>query len=505
MKHLRTLALVLCSILLLLTASSCNSASGGKPKDLYEGTYAKHELVLNKAQKVTLESPYAEGHGFVLTKNGTTIKVYDMVAEKEILQSSLPADDTAVDLRAFGFGKTRCFALCFQADSSYKTSLYQADGKLLKTAESETEQPLPSNILDLLVFEDLVYRANGETLSEVSSVNAFANHVSEFEEKMGDRYYDFGDSSFSVYDSNGAFYDIYVYEKAEQTQYYLLENGNVLIQQQRPLPDDASKYDYSKDSEKLQLKTYLWQAEKKAAKEISFDYLIGDIYPITQDVRDAAPEEIGLTLANQVLNIACIAPIKDNMLQTSVWVLMDSNGSVTCNLSKQYKGLDDIPYPAADGVYYYKTRGGQTFYIDGEGNLLRDMSTVDFVHGQYIVAGKKLYDANYNLLFDYGKEGYKLKIVYETCAILSKGTDYIRFNGTDRSNMSEIRATDSVAFENEYYAVTASNGETTYYAPDGTSIYKSKTQMSLIHAYGKKRLFSDIENGETVYVLFTLK
>ncbi len=505
MKHLRTLALVLCSILLLPTAASCKSASGGKPKDLYEGTYAEHEPVLNKAEKVTLESPFTEGHGFVLTKNDTTVKVYDMVAEKEILQSSLPADNPTVDLRTFEIGKARCFALCFRTDSTYKTSLYQADGKLLKTAESETEQPMPANILDLLVFEDLVYRANGETLSEVSSVNALANHVSKFEKKMGDRYYDFGSGSFSVYDSNGAFYDIYVYEKAKQTQSYLLENGNVLIQQQRQLPDDASKYDYSEDSEKLQLKTYLWQAEKKAAKEISFDYLIGSIYPVTQKDRDEAKEESGITFNKKVTNFALLTPIKDKMLQTQVWALLDNSGSVTRNLSEQYKGLSGIPYPVADGVFAYETRGGQTFYIDGEGNLLRDMSTVDLVRGQYIVAGNKLYDTSYNLLLDYGKEGYKLEKVYETTAILSKGTDYIRFKGTAKSDMTEIRATDSVAFEDEYYAVTASNGETTYYAPDGTSIYKSKTQMSLIHAYGKKRLFSDIENGKTVYVLFTLK
>ena len=445
------------------------------------------------------------GYGFVMTKNDTTIKVYDMMAEKEILQSSLPKETATVDLKTFEIGKARCFALCFQTDNTYKTSLYQADGKLLKEAESEIKQPLPENILDLLVFEDMIYRANGETLSEVSSVSALANHVSKFEKKMGDRYYDFGSDSFSVYDSNGAFYDIYVYEKAEQTQYYLLENGNVLIQQQRPLPDDASKYDYSESGNKLQLKTYLWQAEKKAAKEISFDYLVDSIYPITQQDREEAKEESGVTFTDQVLNIACIAPIKDKMLQTSVWVLIDNSGSVTYNLSEQYKGLSGIPYPVANGVFAYETRGGQTFYIDGEGNLLRDMSTVDLVRGQYIVAGNKLYDTSYNLLLDYGKEGYKLEKVYETTAILSKGTDYIRFKGTAKSDMTEIRATDSVAFEDEYYAVTASNGETTYYAPDGTSIYKSKTQMSLIHAYGKKRLFSDIENGETVYVLFTLK
>lgn len=193
------------------------------------------------------------------------------------------------------------------------------------------------------------------------------------------------------------------------------------------------------------------------------------------------------------------------MLQTQVWALLDNSGSVTRNLSEQYKGLSGIPYPVADGVFAYETRGGQTFYINGEGKLLHDISTVDIVCGQYLTAGNKLYDANCNLLFDYGKEGYELKRVYETCAIFSKGTDYIRFNGTDRSNMSEIRSTDSAIFEDEYYTVTASNGETSYYAPDGTLVYKSKTWMNTIHGYNGKILFSDIENGEIVYVLFTLK
>ncbi|HBF15229.1 MAG TPA: hypothetical protein DDW30_06035 [Clostridiales bacterium] len=513
MKHLRTLALVLCSILLLLTAASCKSASGGKPKYLYEGTYSVHETAWEKAETLSLSgTPKTKKFGFLYIELTNSCNVYDIISGKKIAYYNI-TDNETVEMDAYEIGKARCFALLSTAINdaaiTYKTMLYNASGKLLESLESRIEQPLPTITRDLLLFGDSMYRANGSTLEKVKEIEAFGNHLSSFDQKMANRYYDFNSDCFSVYDSNGAFYDIYVYEKAEHTQYYLLENGNVLIQQQRPLPDDASKYDYSESGNKLQLKTYLWQAEKKAAKEISFDYLVDSIYPITQQDREEAKEENGVTFTDQVLNIASIAPIKNNMLQTSVWVLMDNSGSVTCNLSEQYKGLSGIPYPVADGVFAYETCGGQTFYIDGEGNLLRDMSTVDLVRGQYIVAGNKLYDTNYKLRFDFGKEGYKLEKVYETCAILSKGTDYIRFTITGSSdktqNMTEIRATDTVTFEDEYYAVTASNGETTYYAPDGTSIYKSKTQMSLIHAYGKKLLFSDNDNGKPVYVLFTLK
>lgn len=509
MKHLRTLALVLCSILLLPTAASCKSASGGKPKGLYEGTYSVHETAWEKAEKLSLSgTPKTKKFGFLYIELTNSCNVYDIISGKKIAYYNITNNET-VEMDAYEIGEARCFVLLSTAINdaaiTYKTMLYNASGKLLESLESRTEQPLPTITRDLLLFGDSMYRANGSTLKKVKEVEAFGNHLSSFDQKMANRYYDFNSDCFSVYDSNGAFYDIYVYEKAKQTQSYLLENGNVLIQQQRPLPDDASKYDYSEDSEKLQLKTYLWQAEKKAAKEISFDYLIGSIYPVTQKDRDEAKEESGITFNKKVTNFALLTPIKDKMLQTQVWVLLDNSGSLTRNLSEQYKGLSGIPYPVADGVFAYETRGGQTFYINGEGKLLHDISTVDIVCGQYLTAGNKLYDANCNLLFDYGKEGYELKRVYENCAIFSKGTDYIRFNGTDRSNMSEIRSTDNAIFEDEYYTVTASNGETSYYAPDGTLVYKSKTWMNTIHGYNGKILFSDIENGEIVYVLFTLK
>lgn len=506
MKHLRTLALVLCSILLLLTASSCQSASGGKPKDLYTGTYAKHEPVLSKAEKITLGKLESAAGGFVMTVDGTKLAVYDMASQKTVVENTLPTESgDPVTLRAYEIDRARCFALCSKSDGVYKTVLYKADGTQMKAAESKLEQPLPETALDLLIFDGLIYRASGETLSEVSSISPLANHASKFEAKAGDFYYDFGNFGFSVYNADGSFYDIYVFENADKTQHYLLANGNVLIQQQRTLPDDASKYDYSENGEKFQLKTYLWQVQKKAAKEISFAYRVSSIYPVSPEERAEATRESGITFAEKVANIAYLAPIKDNMLQTPVWALTDNSGSVTCNLSEQYKGLSDIPYPVAEGVFAYKTLGGQTFYIDGEGKQIRDMSSVTLARGQYLTAGNKLYDANCNLLFDYGKEGYELKRVYETCAIFSKGTDYIRFNGTAKSSMSEIRSTDSVAFADGYYAVTAENGETTYYAPDGASIYKSRTKLVSIHDCGNKLLFTDIEDGKTVYVLFTLK
>lgn len=40
MKHLRTLSLILCILLLALTAASC-SAPEGAPQKLYEGTFAE--------------------------------------------------------------------------------------------------------------------------------------------------------------------------------------------------------------------------------------------------------------------------------------------------------------------------------------------------------------------------------------------------------------------------------------------------------------------------------
>ena len=73
--------------------------------------------------------------------------------------------------------------------------------------------------------------------------------------------------------------------------------------------------------------------------------------------------------------------------------------------------------------------------------------------------------------------------------------------------LNNIRAAKlpAILVVNKTDAVTAANGETTYYAPDGTSIYKSRTKLVSIHDCGNKLLFTDIEDGKTVYVLFTLK
>lgn len=504
MKHLRTLSLILCILLLALTAASC-SAPEGAPQKLYEGTFAEKTPVLTKAEKTSLTDVTAYQTGFVLTGNHT---VYDMVSGKTVLTYT-PAENETVELSGCQVGDARCFALLCETEkdgvTGYKTLLYSEAGSLLKQAESKSGPLMPTVTLDLLVLDDAVFRANGTALEGAGSVSAFGNHIDDFKQKRGSYYYGFNDDSFSVYRSDGSFYDIYVFESADSKQHTVLANGNVLIQYTRALPDDAKQYDYFDGGKKIALTTYLWQADKKAAKEITFAYSVGRIFSLTQETRDRMAKETGMTYAKGLENFARLKPVKNQALGTEVWVTLKNDGSIGTVLSDTYKGLDRFPEPLKDGVFYYTTLGGQVFLIDGKGKLLRDVSSVDQVLGQYFVADNRLYDADSNLIFDFGKEGYRLEKVYGNIAILRSGTESIRFKGNARSTMTDIRSADTVSFEDTYYTVTDATGETAYCAPDGTVIYKSRAPMTLVHEFGEKLLFTDTENGETVYVLFTVK
>lgn len=509
MKQLRILSLLCCAVLLLLSLSACTKTT--KLSKIYEGTYDGHSPELNKATVVKLSSVEQYENGFLLMRKDNTYQVYDMVTEKTVLTYT-PADKETVLLNTYDLDETRAFLLQTQtSDNSgnitgYKTNLYNAAGTLLESEQSKTAQPACTHKLDLLVFNGKVYRANGTDLVKEGDVATLANHLSDFENKMADRYYSFETDCFSVYAADGTFYDIYLYERADETSHYLLQNGNVLIQYRYDQPDTAEKYDYIEGGKKYTLKTYLWQAEKKTAKSVSFAYLIRLIAPNTPELQREEQKRFGMVPSEKLVeNIALLLPIKDQRIQNQIVVTLKNDAKVDWNMSESFKGLDSVPYPVADGVFAYDTVAGQTFWIDGDGKLIKDVTSVEDANENLLVADGKLFDSKFNLLMAYEKEGYSLEFLYNNCAILKNGDDYIRYEGTAKKKITDIRSTDVVVFYEAYYQVTATNGETVYYAPNGTQIYKTKSELVFLHQYGDKQLFSYIENGNTQYVLFTMK
>lgn len=507
MKQLRILSLLCCAVLLLLSLSACTETT--KLNKIYEGTFDGREPELNKATAITLSPIEQSDNGFLLTLKDKTYQVYDMVAEKTVLTYK-PADNETVRFEPYELNGARVFLLETQiSDNSgnvttYKTSMYSAAGTLLESEESKIAQPAITTKLDLLVFNDKVYRASGTDFVKVGDVAALGNHLDDYNQKMGDRYYSFDKDCFSVYAADGTFYDIYVYENADKTTYNLLQNGNVLIQYLYVQPNTAEKYDYIEGGAKYTLKTYLWQAEKKAAKSVSFAYQIDEIVQVTPEAREDSERLYGMPVSEKLENIAYLSPIKDQRLQTQIVVTLKNDAKVDWNVSETYKGIYGVPFPVADGVFAYETVAGQTFIIDKNGKLLKDASSVKEMNGNFLVAGGRLYDTRFNLLTAYEKEGCTLEHLYSTCAILKDGDKYIRYEGSTKKKIDNIRSTDTVVFHDEYYQVTATNGETTYYAPNGTQVYQAKTALTPVHDYDNKMLFSYEENGKTLYVLFSL-
>lgn len=507
MKLVRIVSLFVCSLMLLLALASCGGAAKPSIGDLYEGTYAPQSRVLKQAERVTLSEVKESDDGFLLTAEGKQYQVYDMVEMKTVLELT---QDTNVKLSfaAFEVGNGRCFAV-YQTKTgkngtTYQTSLYDAAGQLLGSSASSAERVEPEPVLDLLGFDGKLYRAKDGAVVQAGELSALAGkQLSRLTDTMNGRYYRFDTASFSVYDSSCAYYDLVVYESADSTEAHLLANGNVLIQYTFNLPDDAKKYDYFENSRKKSVKTYLWRADKKSVSEIDLDYVVNTVIPITEEDRKEEKETTGIVTSRKIDNLAMVSPIQNGRLQAARMIVLQNNGSVKYDLSKMFKGIVAAPFPVAKDVFSYITRDGQSFCVDKKGKLLGNISGAEATNEKFLLADGKVYDRSFTLLFSYEAEGYTLEQLYSDCIIFRKKGEYIRYDGSSKTKL-DIQSADTVDFDDAYYAVSTVKGKTTYFAPDGTQRFQADTELMPVCMYEDRLLFSFIEKGKKVYVMFTL-
>ena len=500
----------LCLLCVIMTLTACQA----KPslKNLYEGKYVNTKKVVSSAEGLTIETLKGNGKGFLLTQDGENYAVYDTVAGKTVYENSYDEDDYTVQFSAYEVEGARVFCIQVETkgdDKKYISELYDADGTKIASAEGRNAMKVPATNCDLLSYNDVIYHCVKNKLEKRADVATLGNHFADLEKKVGKYYYASSATGFSIYDEDCVFYDIYTFPQADVSRAFPLKNGNVLIQVEDRLPSDADSYDYFDGKDKKNIETYLYKVNSRQTVKLSIKYIFYAVTCITEENLRDMKEQQGISLRSSIENIAVVARIKNRLLERTETMVLTNGGAFRYDISKMYRGSTNMPEAVAENLFRYTTDDGQTFYVDQRGKLVRDISTVDDVSENYIVADGKLYTDEYKLLYYFKDSGLSAVKLYDDGLILKTNSGvYYRATAESCDPIEHIAKGNVVRFEDAYYTVTDSGGKTAIYAPDGTLIPSScRGALTKVCEYENKTLLSyiDVTTGKTKYVLLTLK
>jgi hypothetical protein len=118
-------------------------------------------------------------------------------------------------------------------------------------------------------------------------------------------------------------YSYFVPSYYDNVSYFVLRNGNVLVQSELALPDTAVSYDYISNGIKYDLVYTMINADAKTTTEIEFGYYIADAYSA----------ENADMLTEKAINIAEVYPIENDRI--------NSNNKLTLIVDNSMKVLYD--------------------------------------------------------------------------------------------------------------------------------------------------------------------
>lgn len=344
--------------------------------------------------------------------------VYNVLLDKVVYKNVKEADDaeSAVSEIKLSSYNGECFFIVVKRDKnySYTSSLYAADGTFLVDKDYYATDIYNFGINYNYVDDDLCIVINGDTYlikdGVTSIVDSFAGFP-DYDYSSEDYYYAIKEKEVFVY--NKEFVQVAYYkapEKAERVYAFVMADGNVIVQYMVALPEEAKKYDIYESgasgynngyafSMKYELESLIFKVDSGKTKSIDLDFIIEEVENAT--INEEYSDYIN---SENVLNYATILPIEDKRIGSSSaderYVSLGNNGKIEAYLDKVVDGQIDIPTMIADNKYIVDDRMGNTFLVDGDGDVIKNISNLDYVGNGIFKTGTKYYNASLELVFD---------------------------------------------------------------------------------------------------------
>jgi hypothetical protein len=296
----------------------------------------------------------------------------------------------------------------YDYDTKIDVKAMAADGtEFLSITDVKESQMMNSWFVeDLLCLDGKVYRiADDGTVALAFEWSALRGEPAEDLRKLGNFYFEGDDDYIDIYDASlNLIGTYYLPSYAEEGDFYVLSNGNILIQYSVMQDIMAEDYDYIESMAKFNLHSFLFNAETGKLKELDLDFVVEDVWSYDADDEDWYFNE-------KIENVAWVSYIVDQRIDTSdaaiKMVALSNNG-------KDAGAIDNlIPNMDCEGLWHVATNrwiasnmAGQDFLLNEKGEILGEVSGIDWdeANANFFVLNGKIYDWDLNVKLDLAEQ-----------------------------------------------------------------------------------------------------
>jgi hypothetical protein len=362
----------------------------------------------------------------------------------------------------------------YDYDTKIDVKAMAADGtEFLSITDVKESQMMNSWFLeDLLCLDGKVYRiADDGTVALAFEWSALRGEPDEDLWKLGNFYFEGDDDYIDIYDASlNLIGTYYLPSYAEEGDWYVLSNGNILIQYSVMQDIMAEDYDYIESTDKFNLHSFLFNAETGKLKELDLDFVVEDVWSYDADDEDWYFNE-------KIENVAWVSYIVDQRIDTSdaaiKMVALSNNG-------KDAGAIDNlIPNMDCEGLWHVATNrwiasnmAGQDFLLNEKGEILGEVSGIDWdeANANFFVLNGKIYDWDLNVKLDLAEQkcdDYEIlnhSVLFET----EDGEQKLYVNGEVKTLIDKATAEagkrDLEILSDDLYVIidTATEGKTKY-------------------------------------------
>lgn len=402
MKKLVTIfALLLC---VLMVFASCGAE---KPLKLDKDALNESNVLTNVSSKeLTAVAGYTYNSGCYnlamftkLNSDGSTIyKVVNIKSGAVIKEKTISADDRIAD-RSSIYLSTKGSFIISKENGTY--TLYKADGTSIGTAKTE-----PTFVNDCAVIGETVYRYDTKTL-ENKDTYSYSSLNGELPSATGYQYSNYYicpiTNGFAVYNNHYEYIGEYVLPGyAVDGDYFVLKNGNVLVQYRVTLPDDAKKYDLVINGVKYDLVQKIVKAKNLSEKDVSLDYYVLELNFVDSESN---------FFKKNIDNVAYVSKIENKMYDenAAITVSMSNKGKTRIIYDEQYLSY----YPIGNGYLMATTKSDINFILDKNLNVVAKVSNLETYTEKYLLTDTAIYDYDLKKLADLNVST-DVKYIYDT-------------------------------------------------------------------------------------------
>lgn len=307
---------------------------------------------------------------------------------------------------------------------------------------------------------------------------------------------------------------------AENLKWFVLNDGNVLIQYRYELDENEKSYDFYEvsgtETVKFNMVTLWMNAKNGRTKMLDLSYHIADVCSNTSLVKG---QEENPVYTDEFENIAYVYPIVDQQIDFSDGakdiVLMSNKGKIEKSLKLLDVQKAELPKKVGDGLYRVSLLTGGYAIVTADGEIVRMINNTDFILREldfyYISKNGVVYNSVFEEVYNW-KENWKEDITEARMAALGSSLfiwtpeEIIQLRGDEIKELLSFEdGADSYDFDildGMGYEIHDDSDDTyIYYNEDGTELLRSERHMYGISRYSEDARIQLCRAGEKYYIV----